>query len=430
MRKSIMLMILLGILSPYGLAQESPDKSFYFRGTFYLDWYGVRYQGNDFFNQLSTRIKMDFLNPKNSGWTLQLDVRDRLRLSQDSDNRIILYDACLSFEKPESPLYFSAGQMNLYDTAGIGQLLGGIIGVKPISSLLIGGYAGLASNIYINRMDKDYSRFGVFARHLGSGGKRFSLSYNQVRYSGLEEKQYLYLSGLYPFKELLVLYGNLEYQLGSIVPDDDRLSRLFLNLRFDPVSFLDLGAFYSSGKGLDFHRYVLEKSKDPTFNDREIERYYYSKMYGLRFSLKPADTLRFTVSRMESEQMDANIKNHSWIFEGSALNILKTGMSAYGSYRINHGKYSESDSYDISLSKEFGRVTLNARFSNTYNTIRFESNSGNPSPIHIADYKTYSVFVFLALSRNLSFSVEYEYFLQEEANQHLAFVRLIYRKSR
>jgi hypothetical protein len=425
---AIVLFFLFIFIAPCsGQEKESSDR-FYMRGAFYLDWFGVNYEGEQFYSQLGIRINLEMFNRRGSGWTLKLDGRDRFRVSQEKHNQVIFYDACMSYENAETPLYFSVGQMNLYDTAGIGQLLGGALGLKPTPNLLLGGYAGLESDVYINRVGKDHQKFGFFAHYMGNLGKRLSLSYNHIRYSGMTEQQYLYFASMYPIKKLLVLYGNLEYQLGSNIQNKDRLSRLFLNMRFDPSSMIDVSAFYSSGKGLDFHRYVLEKSQDPIFNDQQLERYYYSTQYGLRLSIKPSRGLRFYISRQESEQKDDQIRNHSWIFGGSSQNILKTGFSVYGNYRSNRGEISESDSYYLSISKDFGGLSWNLSFSNTYNCLRFDHTFDGPQPVHLDDYKTVSTYIFLVFNRAFAASLEYEYFIQEELNQHMFFLRLIYRK--
>jgi hypothetical protein len=424
---TIGILLLLFVVPCIPEEMESGDP-FYIKGALYLDWFGVHYRDSGFSSQISTRIKLELFNRRGSGWTFTLDARDRFSFNKKKTNQVILYDASLSFEKPGSLIYFSLGQMNLFDTAGIGQLLGGILAVKPIPDLSIGGYAGLESNIYIYRTDVHHHKFGFFTHYKGSLGRRFSLSYNHIRYSGMLESQYIYFNGMYPFGKYLVLFGNMEYQLGSNLRSTDRLSRLFLNIRFDPANWIDLSAFYSSGKGLDFHRFVLERSQDPVFNDLQLERYYYSTQYGIRVSFKPAQGMRFYLSRQEREQVDDQIQNHSWIIGGSMLNILKTGISAYANYNSNRGEISESDSYYVSISKDFGKVSWNTSFSNTYNGLRFDYRTGTPQIIHIDDYKTLSTYFFITLNRNLAVSLEYEFFIQERLNQHLFFVRVIYRK--
>ena len=409
------------------LADES-GQEFYFRGRFYLDWYGAAYQDADFYHQLSSRLKVELFAKRGRGWNLLLDTRNRTRLSDEGKNQLILYDARLNFERSNSPWYFSVGQMNLYDTAGIGQLLGGIVGFKPKSDLLLGGYAGLKSNVYINRADSDYRKFGVFGRYLGSHGKRFSLSYNLIRYAGSTERKYVYFGSLYPVNKFLVLYGNMEYEMASNVQNGDRLSRIFLNVRFDPIDIIDVTAHYSSGRGLDFHRYVIEASKNPTLNDSSLEHYYYTRQYGVRFSLKPAKGVRLFLSRQESEQKDDNIRNHTWRFGFSGLNVFKTGFTVYGNYAANRGKISESDSYYVSLAKDFGRISWSASFSNTFNGIRFSPSADAPQIIHLNDYKTIASDFFISISRTVAISLQYEYFIQEKFNQHLFFIRLILRK--
>ncbi|NOR14088.1 MAG: hypothetical protein GQ544_00125, partial [Candidatus Aminicenantes bacterium] len=216
-------------------------------------------------------------------------------------------------------------------------------------------------------------------------------------------------------------------ELASNVRSEDRLSRAFVNVRWDPSRAVDMTAFYSSGRGLDYHRYILERSQDPTLNDTELERFYYSSQYGLRLSIKPIRSLRLYVSRMESEQKDLEIRNHTWRFGGSAGDILKSGVTLYGNYAWNRGEMSESDSYYVALSEDFGRVSWHGSFSNTFNGVRYDHRNETPEIIRLNDYKTFTTQFFIPITRLFAASLEYEYFLQEESNQHLFFVRLILR---
>lgn len=418
--------LLLFLLVP--LLCGEGESSFYYRGRIYLDWYGASYQDGDFFHQLSSRFRIELFNQRGQGWNLLVDTRNRTRLSEKTSSHLILYDARLLFEGPDSPWFFSVGQMNLYDTSGIGALLGGIVGFKPKTGLLLGGYVGLESSVYTSRIAGDYRKFGVFARYLGSRGKRFSLSYNLLRYAGEIERRYIYFGGLYPVNERLVFYGNMEYELAANVQRRDRLSRVFLNIRYDPIGPIDVTAHYSSGRGLDYHGFVVEALKNPTLNDRALEHYYYSQQYGLRFSLKPTQGIRLFASRQESEQKDNSIRNHTWRFGFSALNIARTGFTVYGNYAVNRGKISESDSYYLSVARDFGRISWSLTFSNTFNGLRFISAGDTPQVIHLDDYKTIASDFFVPINRAVAISFQYEYFIQKKSNQHLLFIRLILRK--
>ncbi len=410
-----------------GSAGQDLPKDFYWRGALYFDWFGAKYQNSPFFHQFSSRLKLECVNRRGDGWTFLLDTRDRLRLSAKKGNQVILYDARILYDKQSSPLFLSLGQMNLYDTAGIGQLLGGVVGYKIGRDLLLGGYGGLESSIYLTRLENDYQKYGLFARYQGSYGKRFSLSYNHLKYAGSTERQYIYVGTMYTFVKTLTFYGSLEYELASNVRSEDRLSRAFMNVRWDPNRTWDLTAFYSSGRGLDFHRYLLEKSQDPSLNDTELERFYYSSQYGLRLSIKPVRNGRVYISRMESEQKDIEIRNHTWRIGGSAGDMLNSGVTLHGQYAWNRGEMSESDSYSMALSKNFGRVSCHGSFSNTFNGVRFDHRKETPEVIRLNDYKTFTTQFFVPITQWLSTSLEYEYFLQEKSNQHLFFVRLIWR---
>ena len=116
------------LLSATRLPAQYPASSFYQKETIYLDWNGSRYPGGIFSNQVSARIKFALIDPPGKGWTLDLDARDRIGIQERTTNQLILYSARLTFDKPGSRFYLSLGQMNLYDTAGIGSLLGGTAG--------------------------------------------------------------------------------------------------------------------------------------------------------------------------------------------------------------------------------------------------------------------------------------------------------------
>ncbi len=74
-----------------------------------------------------------------------------------------------------------------------------------------------------------------------------------------------------------------------------------------------------------------------------------------------------------------------------------------------------------------GRISWNVSFSNTFNSVRFDSRTGTPEVIRLDDYKTIATHIFVPVTRLLAVSAEYEYFLQKSADQHLFFLRLILR---
>jgi hypothetical protein len=409
------------------LAGQTAGSGFYQRGTVYFDWYGSRYSDGTFFNQISARFRFDLISRPGQGWTLTLDARDRVGIRGRTTNQAILYNARLTFDKAGSPFYLSLGQMNLYDTAGIGALLGGVAGFKVGRDLLAGAYGGLESTPYINRLDAKYFKAGAFVRWLGPKGRTLGLSFNHLAYDGRTERQYAYANIFLPVERVLVVYGDAEYEMGNHVDGTNRLSRLFGNVRLDLGRWADLTASYSSGRGLDFHSYLIAASQDPTIYDQNVERFYYTGYYGVRLSIKPTATLRLSVSRQQSEQKDLGILNHTWRFGASAWNILGQGISIVGDYALNRGDLSESDTYYVSLTKDFGRFSLNGSFSNSFNGLRFDSSGGEPSVIHLNDARNVSLGALVRVSRSLSASIEYGGFLQSGLNEHFLFVRLIYR---
>ena len=425
MKKWTWLLILLAAVP--GTSQEK-TKAFYCQGALYQDWMGFKGEGDPLFSRLSTRLRGTFWNRPGDGWTVFFDVRNRFSSGEGVENQLLMYDARLAYDSLKSRIFLSLGWMNLYDTAGIGQLAGIMAGYKFGRTLSAGAYGGLQTDIFSNKIDSLYQKFGVFARYVGPGARQFSLSYNLVRFENLNERQFVYSSLLLPLGWVIV-YGNGEFELNGNIPSADRLSRLFVNVRANLSRYADVTASYSSGRGMDYHRFLLEQSQDPSLQNSEMERFYYNKAYGLRFSLTPLRNLRFHVSRQESELQDAGIKNHTTGFGFAAGDILHSGLSLYGNVNLNRGDSSEADTYYLSLARNFGKLAVNLSYANFFNGVRF-SNSGTPQLIRIElpKQQTLSGDLFLAVNRTLAVSLSYSFLYQADYSDQQFFVRLIVRK--
>jgi hypothetical protein len=408
-----------------GLSQE-PRGSFDFQGSFYVDWFGARYGEGISTSQLSNRLKLEMGSRPAEGWRAFLDLRDRFRGGSSENNLVIVYDARLVYDQFQNPLKLSLGQMNLYDSAGAGQLLGALVGYQVSKAVSLGGYAGLEPEIYAVRVDPDYRKFGFFTRYDGADARSATVSYNSVRYRGQTERSFLYSSALMPVRDL-TLYGNVEYELTDFTAGEDRLSRLFMNARYTFSDEIDLTGFYSSGKGLDFHRFLLEQSQEPTQRDAEIERFYYTRQFGARLSVKPHDQVRFYVAQQRSEQRDQLINNLTTQLGGSAWNLGGTGMSVYANLSLNRGDAAESNTYSFSVSRDLGSVSWTGYYSNTFNAVRFDRSTGTPRLIRVVNRRTLANDLFWLITRALAVSLEHQYSGQGDDRENALFVRVIYR---
>jgi hypothetical protein len=426
MKKTLWLILLL-VTVP--CAAEESGKAFYWRGALYQDWMGFMGGGEALYNRLSTRLNLAFWNKPGNGWTVFLDLRNRFAAGEGSENQLLIYDAHLAFDSLLSHLFVSLGQMNLYDTAGIGQLAGILAGYKFGRYVSAGAYGGLENDVYSGKLSFGYQKYGVFARYTGPGARQFSLSYNQIRFENQNERQFVYGSLLLPLGRFLVVYGNSEYELNGTTAASDRLSRLFVNARANLTRYADVTASYSSGRGMDFHQFLLEQSQNPGMPSSEIERFYYSRTYGVRFSFTPFRDLRFHVSRQESEQQDEGIKNHTTGFGFAAGDVFHSGISLYGNYNLNRGDASEADTYYISAARDFGKFSLNLSYANFFNGVRFSAD-GTPQIIRIElpKQQTFSGDLFLGLNRAVAIALNYTFLYQADYSDHQFFVRLIIRK--
>ena len=396
------------------------------RGALYIDWFRVRYGDDASTSQLSTRFKFQWGRRPGDGWRIRVDMRDRWNPSDSDSNQLIVYDAALVLDDRRKPWTLSLGQMNLYDSAGTGQLLGGLFGYRALEDWSIGGYGGLEPQIYTNSLDSSYQKYGVFARYDGGNAQSATVSYNTLRFAGNTERQFLYLTGLAPLYRLVV-YGNMEYELGPNVVQADRLSRVFVNARYDVTDTIDITGNYSSGKGLDYHRFLIEKSKDPRLSDAELERFYYSSQFGVRLGARVHPSVRVFVEQRISEQKDRGIRNNTTRLGGSTFNVAGSRFSFHGSYSINRGDASESNVFRFSASRDFGLLSWTAYYSTSFNGIRFDTVSGQPEVIHMDNRKTLSNDLFFAITEALAASFEIEFSSFGGSLENSVFARAIYR---
>ncbi len=411
-------------LPPF-MIPEKPKPPLKVRGRLSSDWYGIRNQAG-MVNQLSNRARMVIGEP-GAGWNLQFDLRDRLTLGESSRHILSIYDARLVYDDARQPFSLAMGQMNLYDTAGIGELLGALGGYRPKSNVLVGGYAGLKPDLYGTGLETGFLKYGVFARYFGRRAQSFSVSYNELLYSGKSERRFVYLNGLSPIGERAVVYGNAEFELGRHVRSADRLSRLFLNTRVDFLQDFDVIANFSSGKGLDFHRFLLENGADPLASFSELERFYYNMQYGARLRYRLRNGWRVYVGERVSERRDQAIRNHTTQMGISTGQFAETGISLYANYNLNRGDTSESNSLFVSVSKTLGRHSWNTSYSTSFNGLRFNSVGGIPEIVHLASRHTLFNELFLALGRALAVSFQEEHTFGQLRSEDLFFVRFMFR---
>ena len=93
------------------------------------------------------------------------------------------------------------------------------------------------------------------------------------------------------------------------------------------------------------------------------------------------------------------------------------------------GDASEADTYYISASRSFGKLSWSLSYANFYNGVRFDAH-GTPQVVRIElpDQRTFSSDWFLAFNRGLAVALDYSYLSQAGLDEHQFFVRLILRK--
>ncbi len=410
---------------PPFLKGENPKPPSPIHGRISTDWFGWRSQG-ELHQQFSNRLKLTVGQP-GSGWALLVDLRGRLELGGKARQRISIYDTRLVFDNVHHPLYFSVGQMNLFDTAGIGELLGSVAAYRPVPRLLIGGYYGFRPELYTGGLDPAYRKFGGFIRYSRPRGQTLSVSLNELRYSGETERRFVYFSGLTHAGERAVIFGNLEYELGKAVRRQDRLSRVFVNARLDLTGDLTVTAHFSEGRGLDYHRFLLESVDDPVARGSVLERLYFNRHYGLRLRYRLRRGWSLHMGQGLSERRDRGIRNRFTQFGLSTGNLADTGLTVNANYQLNRGDEAESNAVRLSISKTLGRHAWNTTYSNSFNGLRFRQAGSLPEIVHIPSQHTLANEIFLVLGKAVGISLQHERTFGRGSEEDIFFMRLICR---
>lgn len=265
-----------------------------FRGKLMTDFYQYNYSDGGKSNWRSG-MRCDIASEKLfiKGLQFAVDVKYRYYGSQWKDSVKSVYELALSYRPPNDGIYWKGGRFNLYDLSGIGELDGGAVGWSFSKNTLAGYYYGYEPNLLYLDTDLDYQKQGVFFHYRELPNLKTIFSYNQIEFQGLTERAFLYGQAYITFLEKIYSYQHLEYEMGPL--QENHLTRLFCNTRFDLTNSVSMTGSYYSGRGYDYHRIILEKirsGQQPASED--LEPFYWYQNLNFRASFRWRKNQRFS----------------------------------------------------------------------------------------------------------------------------------------
>ena len=232
-----------------------------------------------------------------------------------------------------------------------------------------------------------------------------------------------------PFAGRSTIFGNMEYELGQGIRTEDRLSRLFLNARLDVSRYVDVTGFFSSGRGLGFPQLCPRPLPGPSAPGQGSRAVFLQRaVWGQGGDQTREEPETARVPAGEPAEGPGHIQSH--------LEAGRFGHRHHEERRLRlRGLLLQSGQpvgirFLLSVAEPDFRAGILLSSPSPIPTTACGScpRAGNPQIIHLDGYKTISANVFVPLTRRLSISAEYSYFLQKNANEHQFFVRLLFRK--
>ncbi|MEW6382001.1 MAG: hypothetical protein AB1611_20690 [bacterium] len=265
-----------------------------FRGQMRADFSQYSYEGaGDGRWQAGTRFMLKSVRLPVEGLGMETDFRYRYYNSEWKRSLKALYEMAVFHRPSAEGIYWKGGRFNLYDLSGIGELDGVAAGWSFSRNFLGGLYRGSEPDLTEIKTDTDYRKTGLFLNYHQPGGFQAIGSWNQITYAGLRERTFLYDQLFVPLWKRIYCYQHAEYELGP--QTEDQLSRFFFNGRFDLNRSISMTGSYYQGKGYDYHRMLLEKTKAGlTPATEDLEPYYWYQDLGFRLSGKPTQGQRIS----------------------------------------------------------------------------------------------------------------------------------------
>jgi hypothetical protein len=204
------------------------------------------------------------------------------------------------------------------------------------------------------------------------------LGYVQIKNDSLTERAVIVFNNFIPVGRKFFLYQALEYDTqGAAEVGDSELTYFFANLRYSPVSWLDLQGTYHKGRSIDTRSIALDILDGRPVDPERLQGLLFESSR-LRVTVRPWRNVRF----WGSYGQDRNNQGDDDWYDNAGLglswvNILGIGLDFTAANTTTDRLDQSFDSTYLSIGKTIGRrAYLSLDYNTSLSVFRYDTGVG------------------------------------------------------
>lgn len=325
-------------------------------------------------------------SPNDPGGGLEYGLDGRIATypsSEGRDERYSLYDLWIGYRSANDRWTIRAGQMWLRDLGGLGSV-GGLFGEyrfagdSSFGRWRIGAFGGKEPEIFDAGYVDDVTKGGAFVAVDGDHGRRHVLGYVQIDNDSLTERAVIVFNNFIPVGRKFFLYQALEYDTqGAAELGDSELTYFFANVRYSPITWLDLQGTYHRGRSIDTRSVAQDVLDGRPVDSERLQGLLFESMR-LRVTVRPWRNVRV----WGSYGQDRNNRGDNDWYDSAGLgaswtNILGVGLDLTAANTTIDRLDESYDSTYLSIGKTIGRKAyLSLDYNTSLSVFRYDTGVG------------------------------------------------------
>lgn len=384
------------------------------------------------YSELVFSLALEGPRLEENGWEYGIDLRSAVYPSSERDTRLSIYDAYFGLRALDGSLAVRGGQMWLNELGGLGSF-GGVMAEwrQPIENrknrLRVGGFFGYEPKILDFEYVPNVKKFGGYLAVDGQGSRRHVVGLVSIRNSGFTERTVLTTTNFLPVGRDFFLYQGAELDLvGPAGRGSGKLSYLFTNARYRPLSFLELQGTYHRGRSTDARTITQDHIDGRPISPQALEGLLFESAGGRAWVTFPGRIRLFggyASSKNNRNDSSTGRTNYGLIIpdllsSGLDVNISGTRMKRAGS---------SNDSWNFSMGRNLGRrVYLSGDYTSSLSVLKVLG-SQNIIIETRPRLQRYMLSSIIRLSRILSLTLTAEHLRDDDVRETRVMSGLVYR---
>ena len=335
------------------------------------------------FNELTSSVTYQFPELTEDGLEYGVDLRHSLYGSQTRPDRVSLYEGYVGARFGGGVFKARAGHVWLNDLGALGSVAGGVLEARQPRALPEQGSfrAGVFGGLDPNTLDLGYAnnvkKGGAYVAYDANRGRKHVVGFVMVRNSSLTERSVMTVTNFLPVGQKLFIYQASEYDVRRPAGQGKSgLAYFFSNVRYTPVSRVDLQMTYNRGRSIDARSLTDDVLNGRALTQAMLNGFMYESLGG-RVTVEVIRGVRVYGGYASDRNDRDSAPTGRTLFGGYASNVAGSGfdLAASDSY-INRPGGSYHSRY-ASVSRQIGRrVYATVDYSTSLALVQYSRSDG------------------------------------------------------